>query len=67
MKLKRILWKMRNDFQGEYECEFCGAIKTDKSADSYMDANYFDNVIPNMFCPKCGKNSKGKIKEIKEK
>lgn len=66
MKLKRILWQMRNDFQGEYECEFCGAIKTDKSADSYMDAYYFENVIPNQFCPKCGKNSNGKIKEIKE-
>lgn len=37
MKLKRILWRMRNDFQGEYECEFCGAIKTDKRADSYED------------------------------
>ena len=63
MKLKKILWKMRNDFQGEYECEFCGAIKKDKSADSYMDSYYFENVIPEMFCEKCKKNSKGEIKE----
>jgi C4-type Zn-finger protein len=53
---------MRNDFKGEYECEFCGAIKTDKSVDSYMDSYYFNNVIPKMFCKKCGKNSKGEIK-----
>lgn len=58
MKLKKILWQMRNDFQGEYECEFCGAIKTDKSADSYMDAYFMRNVVPNMTCPKCGKKTK---------
>jgi C4-type Zn-finger protein len=63
MKLNRVLWQMRNDFQGEYKCEFCGAIETDESADSYMDAYYFENVIPNMFCKKCGKNSNGKVKE----
>ena len=66
MKLNRILKKMGYDFQGEYKCEFCGAIETDKTVNSYMDANYFENVIPNMFCKKCGKNSNGKVKESKK-
>lgn len=63
MKLNKILWRMRNDFQGEYKCEFCGAIKTDKTADSYYDSYFLDNVVPNMFCKKCKKNSKGETKE----
>ena len=62
MKLNKILWRMGNDFKGEYKCEFCGTIKTDKNPTSYYDAYYFENVIPNKVCEKCGKNSKGETK-----
>ncbi len=63
MKLNKILWRMGNDFRGEYKCEFCGTIKTDKNATSYYDAYFLNNVIPKMFCEKCKKNSKGETKE----
>lgn len=70
MKLIEILSQHRRDFQGKYECEFCGAIHTDKSFDSYDDRNYHDNVIPNKSCTKCNKSTKsenGKVDFIQTK
>ena len=57
MKLIKILYQIRRDFQGEYKCEFCGHIQIDKDMSSYDDRYYHDNVIPNMCCPKCGKST----------
>lgn len=57
MKLVKIISQSRRDFKGEYKCEFCGHIDTDKNMDSYDDRNYHDNVIPNMDCPKCHKST----------
>jgi transcription elongation factor Elf1 len=58
MKLIAVLSQHRRDFQGQYECEFCGHKETDKGFDSYDDRNYHDNVIPNMKCRACGKSTK---------
>lgn len=57
MKLKEILSQHRRDFQGKYECEFCGHIDVDEYMDSYNDRYYHENVIPNMKCGKCGKST----------
>lgn len=57
MKLIEILAQYRRDFQGKYQCEFCGKIEADKSLDSYDDRYYHDNVIPNMACKSCQKTT----------
>ena len=36
-------------------CEHCG--KEEKNKYGYDDANYHDNVIPNMKCKSCGEKS----------
>jgi len=57
MKLIETIAQFRRDFQGKYECEFCGHIDTDKSLDSYDDRYYHDEVIPNIECSKCGEST----------
>ena len=37
MKLLEKISQHRRDFKGKYECENCGAIKTDSGLDSYDD------------------------------
>jgi transcription elongation factor Elf1 len=54
MKIKEITSQYRRDFYAIYECEHCGA--THKSY-GYDDANFHNNVIPNMVCEKCGKKA----------
>lgn len=54
MKIRRILSQYRRDFKAEYECEHCGHIKT---GIGYDDANFHQNVIPDMTCDKCGKKA----------
>lgn len=53
MKIKKITKRLNNDFWAIYECEDCGHI-TDELA-GYNDVNFYENVIPNMTCNKCGK------------
>lgn len=55
MKIKEILHQNRRDFYANYECEGCGHIERNKRG--YDDANFHNNVIPNMECPKCGESS----------
>lgn len=57
MKLIQILDQIRRDFQGKYQCEFCGNIDIDKGMASYDDRYYRDNVIPDKKCTKCGKST----------
>ncbi len=59
MKITRITGQHRRDFTADMECEFCKA--TSKLGGGYDDANYYNNVIPNMKCKECGgsTNSKG--------
>lgn len=51
MKIKEIISQSRRDFTAIYECEHCG--KTEKGS-GYDDANFHQNVIPNMVCGNCG-------------
>lgn len=57
MKLNKILWRLGNDFKGEYKCEFCGNVTTDKHMDSYYDSYFLNVVIPSMVCEKCKKST----------
>ena len=43
---------MRRDCDCDLECENCGYKETIKTA--YDDRNYWDNVVPNFKCDKCG-------------
>lgn len=52
MHIKKIIHQYRRDFKAIYECEHCG--HTYESG-GYDDANFHQNVIPRMECPKCGK------------
>jgi hypothetical protein len=57
MKLTKILDQSRRDFKGQYTCEFCGNVDTDKSMNSYDDRYYHDNVVPKKKCSKCSKST----------
>lgn len=55
----------RNDFKALYQCSQCGH---QFEAWGYSDHNFYNNVMPNAICPKCGKNSKGETEEqLKER
>ncbi len=51
MKIKKIVSQHRRDFQAVYECEHCGH---ENKGGGYDDANFHQNVIPNMACKSCG-------------
>ena len=55
MRIKQIHSQYRRDFRADYECEHCGFIQ--KNEYGYDDANFHQNVIPKMKCPKCGKTA----------
>jgi|LSQX01.2.fsa_nt_gb predicted RNA-binding Zn-ribbon protein involved in translation (DUF1610 family) len=55
MRIKQINSQYRRDFYADYECEGCGHIV--KNASGYDDANFHQNVIPSMKCPKCGESA----------
>ena len=54
MKIKTITVQRRRDFYCIYECEHCGHTENGKG---YDDANFHQNVIPQMKCPKCKKKA----------
>lgn len=54
MKIKKILSQSRRDFRAIYQCENCNNEHEDSG---YDDANYHNNVIPNMICKECGEKS----------
>lgn len=54
MKINRITYQHRRDFKAIYECEGCGHMH---EGSGYDDANFHENIIPAMCCPKCGKTS----------
>ena len=51
MRIKQITSQHRRDFTAVYECEHCGHTHT---AGGYDDANFHENVVPDMKCPACG-------------
>jgi len=54
MKIIKMVNQPRRDFRAIYECEDCG-YKVERIG--YDDRNFYDNVIPNIECRKCGKSS----------
>lgn len=57
MEIKKITFKMGNDFYADMVCEHCGhegELKT-----GYHDGFFHNNVIPSMLCGGCGKNRAG--------
>ena len=57
MFIKRILTQHRRDFSALMECEHCGA--DHELLTGYDDRYYHDNVIPEIKCHQCGKDSGG--------
>ena len=56
MKVLKKYNQFRRDCWCDLECESCGTKETYK--DAYDDLNFWDNVIPNRKCDKCGKSTK---------
>ena len=54
MKIKTIKSQYRRDFIAIYKCEHCGY---EEESSGYDDANFHQNVVPDMKCEKCGKIS----------
>ena len=54
MKIISITGQYRRDFTALYECEHCGKRH---EGYGYDDANFHQNVIPEMVCKYCGKAS----------
>jgi len=51
MKIKQFIRQHRRDFIAIYVCEDCGY---EHQKSGYDDRNFYDNVVPNMKCVKCG-------------
>ena len=60
MNIKEITYSSRNDFKAIFTCPLC---KHEFKAWGYSNENYYNNVMPNAICPKCGKNSYGETEE----
>ena len=54
MKIKTLLSQHRRDFRAVYECEHCEATE---ERPGYDDANFHQNVIPDMECKQCGEKA----------
>jgi len=54
MRIKKIIRQDRRDFDAMYECEHCG---NGRVMNGYDDANFHNNVIPDMVCPDCNKKA----------
>ena len=65
MKIKEITSQNRRDFHADYVCEHCGHVKKDSYG--YDDANFHNNVIPAMKCPKCDKTAKDNYRPLTTK
>lgn len=56
MRIKQRYSQHRRDFRAVYVCEHC---THEVDGTGYDDANFHQNVIPKMVCPKCGKTGTG--------
>ena len=54
---KTYSWN-RRDFYYDATCEHCGNV--DKNNSGYDDANYYNNVVPDLKCSKCKESSNSK-------
>lgn len=57
MKLNKKICQLRNDFKGEYQCEYCDNVEVDEGLRSYDDTNYMMNVVPAKKCTDCGRST----------
>ena len=64
MRIKKIESQHRRDFYAVYECEHCGATVR---GSGYDDANFHQNVIPNMICKQCGKKASEDYRPLQPK
>ena len=63
MQIKKVTFRMGNDFAATMVCEHCESTQELKSG--YDDAHYHHAVIPAMTCKSCGKNRVGIAPEVK--
>lgn len=56
MVIIKILSQIRRDFTALMECESCGHQQVDPCG--YDDANYHNNVVPEIKCHYCGESTK---------
>lgn len=56
MRVLRKYDQFRRDCSIDVECEGCKTTGTDVNA--YDDRNFWDNIVPNFKCKKCGKSTK---------
>lgn len=64
MRIKEIISQHRRDFRAIYECEHCGH---SGEGSGYDDANFHENVIPNMECESCGKKASESYRPLSTK
>lgn len=55
MKITKITYQSRRDFKAIFRCDNCG---NEIEKWGYDDANFHNNVVPNIVCEKCGKTEK---------
>lgn len=55
MRIKKITWQHRRDFEAILECDHCD--HTQELGGGYDDDNYHQNVIPKIKCKSCGKTA----------
>ena len=55
MKIIEIISQSRRDMRVNMQCESCNHIE--EGVYVYDDANFHENVIPDMKCKKCGEKS----------
>jgi Zn ribbon nucleic-acid-binding protein len=65
MKLKQITSQHRRDVWYDAECEECGFQQ--KNVSGYDDRNYWDNVLPDKKCEKCGKSTNDINQKIRQR
>ena len=65
MKLISVDEQSRRDCWITIQCENCDEVETNVSA--YDDRNYWDNVLPNRKCKKCGKSTNDINPKIRQK
>ena len=58
MKITKTYNWNRRDFSYDSQCEHCGHKETNSYG--YDDDNYYNNVVPDKKCGKCGESSNSK-------
>lgn len=58
MKMTKTYNWSRRDFCFDATCEHCN--NEEKNISGYDDSNYYNNVVPDIKCKKCGESSNSK-------